>query len=233
MKTYQRKKQTKESIFDKIKTFFSYFKKYQNIFSFRTCIANISLKQKKIKFFLGILILLIIIISFFIFMPRKKSNIIIDKSLNDSLYINPHPEPGKVTNMEKIDEDLPANSEVLLQGRFVSIEQNVLGKALFAKNGNDNILRLEDFESIAGQDVHVYLSPIPNLDKDDVIDLGLLKSTSGNFNYPLDKLIDIQKYNNVLIWSNTFDAFFAYASLSSKELPEIQEEQSSTAMPAT
>jgi predicted membrane protein len=131
----------------------------------------------------------------------------------------PNKVPGKVVEIENLKEELPVSPEVIAQGKFINVEQEVLGKALFIKSGEETMLRFEDFNVINGQDLHVYLSPIQGIEKNDMIDLGLLKATSGNFNYSLDIKVDIAKYKNVLIWSNTFDAFFGYAGLYAKELP--------------
>ena len=49
--------------------------------------------------------------------------------------------------------------------------------------------------------------------------------------HSLDKKVDIAKYKNVLIWSNTFDAFFGYAGLYAKELPS--ETPKATEVPKT
>lgn len=128
--------------------------------------------------------------------------------------------PAQVIATENLEENLPDFPEVIAQGKFVSIEQEVLGKALFLKSSDKVILRFEDFSIVNGQNIHVYLSPISNLEGDNFIDLGLLKATSGDFNYEINKSVDISKYKNVIIWSNTFGALFGYAGLYEKELQE-------------
>ncbi|MDA3815308.1 MAG: DM13 domain-containing protein, partial [Patescibacteria group bacterium] len=180
-----------------------------------------SARKKKLlfKIIISLIVLIAIIIGmFFLIKSIKKSSGPEEKRpLNKENSVQT--EPGKVIDTYLLDETAPNSSEVIVQGRFNSVEQNVEGKALFIESNGERFLRFEEFESINGQDVHVYLSPILNLDESDVVDLGLLRSVSGNFNYPLDKNIDLAKYNNVLIWSNPFDAFFGYASLLNKELP--------------
>ena len=180
-------------------------------------------QTKNLKIILGIILLLILVILISFLVLREKDTSLVKKNSTNPLDANSPSMPGKVIDLEKTDEALPADSEVLFQGRFNNVEQTLSGKALFIQSNGEKTLRFEEFETVNGQDIHVYLSPILNLDKNDVLDLGLLKATSGNFNYSLDKSINIEKYNNVLIWSNTFNAFFGYASLISKELPEILE----------
>lgn len=171
--------------------------------------------QSVTKIIITITVLIVIAIgSFFMINAIKKGGKnLSDKNLDQSV------KTGKVVDTELLNEEFPASAEIITQGRFNSIEQNVKGKALFFKNDGEIYLRLEGFETINAQDLHVYLSPILNLDKSDAIDLGMLKAVSGDFNYQLEKNIDIEKYKNVIIWSNPFDAFFGYASLISKELP--------------
>lgn len=185
---------------------------------------NINKKRKYLKISLAFLALIIFISLIFLAWQDKKYTFLTGNKSN-SVKNNALPttslSPGKVIDISNLNEELPQKPEVIAQGRFNNVEQIVSGKALFIQSDKEKILRFEDFETVNGQDIHIYLSPVSNLEKNDAIDLGLLKTTSGNFNYSLDNSVDIKKYNNVLIWSDTFNAFFGYANLSSKELPEI------------
>ncbi|MFZ2193236.1 MAG: DM13 domain-containing protein [Candidatus Moraniibacteriota bacterium] len=185
-------------------------------------LKNINI-AKKTKMIIGLLLLFILTISTFFIMQKNKENAEKEKNAEISHVLTPSSDPKKLIDSDSTNEDLPPNSEILFQGRFVDVEQDLSGVALFIKSGEEKFLRFEKFSTANGQDIHAYLSPILMLDKNNVIDLGIIKATSGNFNYALDKSVDIGKYNNVLIWSNTFDAFFGYVSLTSKDLPEILE----------
>jgi hypothetical protein len=162
--------------------------------------------------------LIVIVVLILLFKSNKKNSATETKRPLEESTLQ-QTESAEVIRTYLLDEEVPSESEVILQGRFNGVEQTTEGKALFMKSNEKTYLRFEEFESINGQDIHVYLSPILNLDKNDVIDLGLLRSLSGNFNYELEDDINIEKYRNVIIWSNPFDAFFGYASLISKELP--------------
>jgi len=179
--------------------------------------------SKLLKILVWLFFLIIIIIGlFFLIRSIKKSSMPEEKSPLPSINKEAPTQIEPVISVIRtylLDETAPDPSEVIVQGRFNGVEQAIKGKALFVKSNEKTYLRFEEFESINGQDIHVYLSPVLNLDKNDVIDLGLLKSLSGNFNYELEENINIEKYRNVIIWSNPFDAFFGYASLLSKELP--------------
>ncbi|MFZ2975289.1 MAG: DM13 domain-containing protein [Candidatus Moraniibacteriota bacterium] len=172
---------------------------------------------KKIVFLVLIIVLILAIIAGVIFLVKKKKNAprpLPKNSISSNLQ-----EPGKVIEIENLDEAFPANGEIVSQGRFNNVEQILKGKALFVKSEGEFFLRLEGFEMVNGQDMHIYLSPVSNLNPDDAIDLGVMKSTTGNVNYKVEKLVDLDKYYNVLIWSNRFNAFFGYASLQKGELP--------------
>ncbi|MFA6160477.1 MAG: DM13 domain-containing protein [Parcubacteria group bacterium] len=172
---------------------------------------------KKVASMILVAIIILAIIVGIIFLVKKIKNSPRPMPKN-SIPANSQ-EPGKVIEIDNLDETFPANGEIVSQGRFNNVEQVLKGKALFVKSGGDVFLRLEGFEMVNGQDMHIYLSPILNLDKNDVIDLGIMKSTMGNVNYEVGKSVDLEKYSNVLIWSNRFNAFFGYATLQKGELP--------------
>lgn len=171
---------------------------------------------KKRVFLILVVVLILAIIGGIIFFVKKKKNI--PRSLPRNPISLDSQEPGKVIEIDNLDEAFPAGGEIIAQGRFNNVEQILKGKALFVKSGENIFLRLENFEMVNGQDMHIYLSPILNLDKNDAIDLGIMKSTTGNVNYKIDKSVDLEKYFNVLIWSNRFNAFFGYATLQKGEL---------------
>ena len=74
------------------------------------------------------------------------------------------------------------------------------------------ILRFEDFETINGPELHIYLSS--ELGDERFIDLGKIKATKGNVNYDIPAGIDTSKYNKVLVWCKPFSVLFSYAELS-------------------
>lgn len=163
-----------------------------------------------------IVIVLAIVILVSLFLKNRKD---VNHSLPEDKKYAELQTAGKVVEADNLGETFPLNGEIIAQGRFNDVEQQVKGKALFVKNDEGFFLRLENLEMVNGQDMHIYLSPILNLDSNDAIDVGILKAITGDMNYNLNKNIDLEKYNNVLIWSNRFDAFFGYAVLQKGELP--------------
>jgi Electron transfer DM13 len=73
------------------------------------------------------------------------------------------------------------------------------------------ILRLENFKSTNGPNVHLYLAT----DKaaSNFIDLGKLKANNGNQNYTIPNGTDLAKYNMALIWCKDFSVLFGSAQL--------------------
>jgi len=109
------------------------------------------------------------------------------------------------------EESMPSGPKVISQGEFKERAHHVEGKALLIESGGKKILRFEDFETLNGPNLHIYLSS--ELGNDDFIDLGKIKGTKGNFNYELDSSVDTNKYNKVLVWCVPFGVLFSYASI--------------------
>jgi hypothetical protein len=74
-----------------------------------------------------------------------------------------------------------------------------------------SIVRLENFKSTNGPNVHLYLAT----DKaaSNFIDLGRLKANNGNQNYNIPNGTDLAKYNLALIWCKDFSVLFGSAQL--------------------
>jgi len=118
-------------------------------------------------------------------------------------------------NVVEMDEATPietmTNATILAQGAFVPVEHEVAGQALLISDGEKTILRFENFETINGPDLRIYLSTSTGID--DFIDLGPIQATKGNVNYELDPSIDTTKYKYVLVWCRAFGVLFSYAVL--------------------
>ena len=102
-----------------------------------------------------------------------------------------------------------------LIGNFIGIDDGIhnakgLAKILTISNGSQ-ILRLENFKSTNGPDVHLYLSN--NKQANDFIDLGRLKANNGNQNYKIPMDIEFNHYGYVLIWCKPFSVLFGSALL--------------------
>jgi Electron transfer DM13 len=120
-----------------------------------------------------------------------------------------------ITTMD-INRNTEQNKNLLI-GNFMGVNDgihNAEGKAkILTLTDGSQIIRLEDFRSTNGPDVHLYLSD--DKQASDFIDLGRLKANIGNQNYPIPANTDFNKYKYVLIWCQPFSVLFGSAQLNS------------------
>ena len=110
-----------------------------------------------------------------------------------------------------MDDQMDGEATLLAQGEFKPRAHEVMGKALLIQAGNSKILRFEDFETINGPDLHIWLAS--SLGDDDYVDLGPIKATKGNVNYEIPTNVDTNRYNKVLVWCVPFRILFSYTEL--------------------
>ena len=131
---------------------------------------------------------------------------------------------------KKVSEALPTQQAaiakgtepaVLVKGEFRGLAHETRGAATVHQLGNGKrVLRLSNFETSNGPDVHVYLVAA-EVAKDNAtvkqagfIDLGSLKGNKGDQNYELPSNADLNKYKSVSIWCARFGVNFGAATLS-------------------
>ncbi|MEN9551976.1 MAG: hypothetical protein RI935_353 [Candidatus Parcubacteria bacterium] len=85
------------------------------------------------------------------------------------------------------------------------------GYVRLVSEGDTKYLRYEDFSTINGPDLVVYLAK--DLEAKDFVNLGALKATSGNFNYKIPENINIEEYQYALVWCEAFSVLFNSAKL--------------------
>ena len=82
-----------------------------------------------------------------------------------------------------------------------------------------HVLRLEDFEVTNGPDLHVFLTPVTDVQSgsdvkaDGYLDLGELRGNIGDQNYELPADFDVESIGSVVIYCVPFSVVFATASL--------------------
>ncbi len=86
-----------------------------------------------------------------------------------------------------------------------------LAKVMPLDGSGHTILRLENFKSTNGPNVHLYLAT--DKTASNFIDLGRLKANNGNQNYKIPVGTDLAKYNVALIWCKDFSVLFENAQL--------------------
>jgi len=159
--------------------------------------------MKKLLIALGILILLGI--AYYLLSPFWRN-----KELNDVSPVSQQQNPISSTGSQTASMST-ISSRIIAQANFVPKAHDVKGKALLIEENNQYTLRFEDFETINGPDVNIYLAS--DLNNKDIVDLGDIKATKGNVNYAIPAGTDLTKYNKVLVWCKAFAVLFSYAEL--------------------
>lgn len=86
------------------------------------------------------------------------------------------------------------------------------GSARIIRDNGVQYVRYENFKTINGPDLYVYLSK--DLEAEDFINLGAMKATEGNVNYAIPATVSVTDYRYVLVWCKAFGVLFNYADLS-------------------
>ena len=134
--------------------------------------------------------------------------------------------PEKLFVDKPVSEAAPASiggeAEPLYTGKLESREHPTTGRATVYKDGSGKAyLRLTDFATSNGPDVHVVLTRAqqPALSKIlvpgdlDYVELGSLKGNQGDQNYDVPASTDLEKYQAVAIYCERFHAIFGVTKL--------------------
>jgi hypothetical protein len=131
--------------------------------------------------------------------------------------------PERLFINQKVNEQLPtasAASNKLATGQFHSGAHETKGNAAVLQLADGKkTLRLTDFTTSNGPDLHVYLVAANDAKDSDAVtkagfvDLGSLKGNIGDQNYDLPANTDLAKYRAVTIWCKRFSVNFGTAPL--------------------
>ena len=140
--------------------------------------------------------------------------------------------PERLFINQNVSESLPGEAatataamavsepSVVLAGMFHDGAHETKGTAtIYELDGGKRALRLTEFETSNGPDVHVYLVAAPMADDNDTvkqagfIDLGSMKGNIGDQNYDLPAGVDLAKYQSVAIWCARFNVNFGSSAL--------------------
>ncbi|TBR08223.1 MAG: hypothetical protein EPO62_07155 [Candidatus Nitrosotenuis sp.] len=134
-------------------------------------------------------------------MPSNTIRMLLEEAQNHPNYIS--------ENTDKIKLESDSNDI-----RFTKLTQitgvkgyDGSGTASVVYAGNMLFLRLEDFSVTSGIDQHLYLTKDGTIASG--IDLGPLKASVGDQNYDITG-INTDAYNILIIYSKTFDTYYAY-----------------------
>lgn len=128
-----------------------------------------------------------------------------------------------------VSEEFPGGAQMasiqkgpmsITKGDFKSLAHETKGLAsIYQLADGKRTLRLTEFETSNGPDVHVYLTAAEVQNGNDAIkeagfiDLGSMKGNKGDQNYDIPAEADLNKYKNVAIWCARFGVNFAQAAL--------------------
>jgi len=110
-------------------------------------------------------------------------------------------------------------AKTLYTGKFHGKVHSTEGRAtIYEQSGGKFVLRLTNFKTSNGPDVHVILVAIKNADDDvksdtERIELGKLKGNEGDQNYQIPAGTDLSKFRTVSIYCERFNANFGVAPL--------------------
>ena len=131
--------------------------------------------------------------------------------------------PERLFINQRVNEQFPtasAASNKLATGQFHSGAHETKGTAeVFQLADGKKTLRLTNFATSNGPDVHVYLVAANDAKDNDAVtkagfvDIGSLKGNIGDQNYDLPANIDLAKYRAVTIWCKRFSVNFGTAPL--------------------
>jgi hypothetical protein len=134
--------------------------------------------------------------------------------------------PEKLFINQKVNEAAPVSlssePEALYTGRLEGKAHPTIGRATIYKSADGRqYLRLSDFTTSNGPDVHVLLVRAEDkaLEQEivkgdlDHVELGTLKGNQGDQNYDLPATVDLNQYQGVAIYCERFHAIFGMAKL--------------------
>lgn len=116
-------------------------------------------------------------------------------------------------------EQMEVSEFSTIGGQFTSREHPTSGQAMILGDGaGQEVLRLEDFATDNGPDLHVFLvTASPDTPDsaiaDEYIDLGRLKGNIGDQNYEIPAGTDTSRFSTVVIWCDRFSVSFGVAGL--------------------
>ena len=133
--------------------------------------------------------------------------------------------PERIFINQRVNEQFPTASAAtnqLASGQFHSGAHETKGMAtVFQLTDGKKTLRLTNFATSNGPDVHVYLVAANDAKDNDAVtnagfvDLGSLKGNIGDQNYELPANADLATYRAVTIWCKRFSVNFGTAPLNS------------------
>lgn len=148
----------------------------------------------KTKYLIGLVIAIVVLAAGYYFI----SPLFINIKMDEALPVGGGPASDLVTTSERAEV-------VGTAGHPAS------GYALIVEADGKKYLRYEDFKTINGPDIYVYLAK--DLEAKEFVSLGKVKATEGNVNYEIPVGVNVSEYPYVLTWCKAFGVLFNHAKL--------------------
>ncbi len=169
---------------------------------------------------LGVTVAAAIVVTLVVFQPQKLYiNTTVDEALPLVGTAAAQAPPSSAASGGRATTATPAGPRTLASGRFHGVEHPSSGRALvIALPNGSRVLRLEQFRTSNGPDVHVYLAegsgdPDRATFTRQAAELGGLKGNIGNQNYALPAGLDVARFHSAVVWCRRFSVAFAVAPL--------------------
>jgi len=175
-----------------------------------------------------VIVLSVVVVAglWFLFRPER---LFINKTVNEGL-------PATATAAAAVN---PAMPTALIAGQFHNGAHDTSGTAtIYQTEPGKRILRLTNFKTSNGPDVHVYLVAANDATDNDTVkkagflDLGSIKGNEGDQNYDLPANADLSKDRAVTIWCARFNVNFGTAPLEQSSMTS-ERQMTPASAPAT
>ena len=175
-----------------------------------------------------VIVLSVVVVAglWFLFRPER---LFINKTVNEGL-------PATATAAAAVNPAMPA---ALIAGQFHNGAHDTSGTAtIYQTEPGKRILRLTNFKTSNGPDVHVYLVAANDATDNDTVkkagflDLGSIKGNEGDQNYDLPANADLSKDRAVTIWCARFNVNFGTAPLEQSSMTS-ERQMTPASAPAT
>ena len=172
------------------------------------------------KIALGIIVLLLLGAAGYYFISPFFNTVVVDDQLPEE--ISDVREGAETTETEEINadelnvmnEDMPEADTQSAPTSFPIVGTTghpAEGTARVLDTADGQVIRFENFSTINGPQLHVYLAK--DLDANNFIDLGPIRGTEGNINYTVPDGVDLSEYRYVMHWCVPFGVLFNYADI--------------------
>lgn len=138
------------------------------------------------------------------------SPLFIQKTVDEKAPVPLREEPASIS-MEKEVSSTPTAVPKKLFPITGTKGHPASGTVRIIKTEDRDIIRYENFKTINGPDIYVYLAK--DLKAKDFVSLGRVKATEGNINYDIPENIQVKDYKYVLVWCKAFGVLFNWAEI--------------------